>query len=313
MKQTILGAGGAIGTELAKSLSQYTNDIRLVSRNPKKVNPNDELFRADLTQKDQVAKAIAGSEVVYVTVGFDYNTKIWQKLWLPFMKNVIDACLINKTKLVFFDNVYAIGGDNIKHITETSPISPTSKKGQVRAEVDKLIIEAAEKRSLEAIIARAPDFFSEYKDRSLLMNLVYDNLVKGRKAQWFCNAKVIHTTGYAPDLAKGTAILGNTAEAYNQIWNLPTDPEKITGEQWIKLFSDEMNATDKYQVLPAWGMKLLGVFVPILREMYEIRYQYDRDYYFDSSKFNSKFNYIPITNRLAVKQTIERLKQNTSS
>jgi len=313
MKQTILGAGGAIGTELAKSLIQFTNDIRLVSRNPKKVNPNDELFSADLTQKDQVAKAIAGSEVVYVTVGFEYNTKIWQKLWVPLMKNVIDACLINKTKLVFFDNVYAIGGDHIKHITETPPISPTSKKGQVRAEVDKLIIEAAEKRSLEAIIARAPDFFSEYKDRSLLMNLVYDNLVKGRKAQWFCNAKVIHTTGYAPDLAKGTAILGNTKDAYNQIWNLPTDPEKITGEQWIKLFADEMNATDKYQVLPAWGMRLLGVFVPILREMHEMCYQYDRDYYFDSSKFNSTFRFVPTANRIAVKQTIERLKQSTSS
>lgn len=33
--QTILGAGGSIGTELAKELINYTKDIRLVSRNPK--------------------------------------------------------------------------------------------------------------------------------------------------------------------------------------------------------------------------------------------------------------------------------------
>lgn len=38
MKQTILGAGGAIGVELAKALSVFTSDIRLVGRNPKKVN-----------------------------------------------------------------------------------------------------------------------------------------------------------------------------------------------------------------------------------------------------------------------------------
>ena len=49
MKQTILGAGGAIGIELAKALTTYTTDIRLVSRNPKKVNLKDELFPADLT------------------------------------------------------------------------------------------------------------------------------------------------------------------------------------------------------------------------------------------------------------------------
>ena len=49
------------------------------------------------------------------------------------------------------------------------------------------------------------------------MNLIYDNLSKGKKAQWFCNADVVHTMGYVPDLAKGTAILGNTPEAFNQI------------------------------------------------------------------------------------------------
>ncbi len=308
MKQTILGAGGAIGTELAKALSSYTHSIRLVSRNPKKVNPNDELLSADLSVKEQVEKAVEGSEIVYLTVGIDYNTKLWQKMWVPLVRNVIDACEKFKCKLVFFDNVYAIGGDNVKHITETSPISPTSKKGEVRAQVDKLILNAIESNQLNAIIARAPDFFSEFKERSFLMNLVYDNLAKGKKAQWFCNAKVIHTTGYAPDLAKGTAMLGNTPEAYNQIWNLPTDPQKITGEQWIDLFAQEMNTSNQYQVLPGWGMRVLGLFVPILKEMYEMRYQYDRDYYFDSSKFNKIFKYQPTDNRTAVKETIEKLK-----
>jgi nucleoside-diphosphate-sugar epimerase len=309
MKQTILGAGGAIGSELAKSLADYTSDIRLVSRNPKKVNPNDELLSADLSQKEQVEKAVAGSDIVYLTVGFDYNTKLWQRMWVPLIENVIAACQKHNCKLVFFDNVYAIGGDHVKHITEESPMSPCSKKGEVRAEVDRLILKAIESNKLKAIIARAPDFFSEFKDRSLLMNLVYDNLAKGKKAQWFCNAKVVHTCGYAPDLAKGTAMLGNTPDAYGQIWNLPTDPERITGEQWINLFAEEMNTSNKYQVLPGWGMKALGLFVPILKEMYEMRYQYDRDYYFDSSKFNRKFNYIPTNNRTAVKQTIEKLRK----
>lgn len=309
MKQTILGAGGAIGTELAKSLVDFTCDIRLVSRKPKKVNPTDELFSADLTVKDQVDKAVEGSEIVYITVGIDYNTKLWQRLWVQLVRNVLEACKKHRAKLVFFDNVYAIGGDHVKHITEESPISPTSKKGEVRAEVDRLILDAIEKNQIDAMIARAPDFFNEFKERSLLMNLVYDNLVKGKKAQWFCNAKVIHTTGYAPDLAKGTAIIGNTPDAYNQIWNLPTDQQEITGEQWIDLFAQALNTSNQYQVLPAWGMKALGLFVPILREMYEMRYQYDRDYYFDSSKFLKRFNFTITDNPTAVNQTVERLKK----
>jgi nucleoside-diphosphate-sugar epimerase len=137
MKQTILGAGGAIGVELAKALSTYTRDIRLVSRNPKKINPSDELLKADLSNRDEVFKAVAGSTMVYLMVGYDYNTKLWQEKWPPLIKNVVDACIQHTCKLIFFDNVYAIGGDHVKHITENSPISPSSKKGEVRALVDR--------------------------------------------------------------------------------------------------------------------------------------------------------------------------------
>ncbi len=308
--QTILGSGGAIGTELAKSLSAFTNDIRLVSRNPKKVNPSDNLFSADITVKDQVFKAVEGSEIVYLTVGFDYKTKIWQQLWPALIANVTEACLQYNSKLVFFDNVYAIGGDNVNHITETSPISPCSKKGDVRATVDRIIIDSIEKRNLNAIIARSPDFFSAIKKNSVLMNLIYDNLAKGKKAQWLCNAKAIHSCGYAPELARGTAILGNAHDAYGQIWNLPVDNQKISGEQWINLFAAEMKVDNKYQVLPGWGIKLLGIFIPVLGEMHEMLYQYDRDYYFDSSKFNKHFNFTPVKNELAVKQTVDELRIN---
>lgn len=308
--QTIIGSGGAIGTELAKSLSDYINDIRLVSRNPKMVNPSDKLLSADITIKEQVFKAVEGSEVVYLTVGFDYNTKLWQKLWPALISNVTEACLHYNSRLVFFDNVYAIGGDNVRHITETSPISPSSKKGEVRAEIDRCIINSIEKKNLNAIIARSPDFFGGIKKNSVLMNMVYDNLAKGKKAQWLCNAKTIHSCGYAPDLARGTAILGNANNAYGQIWNLPVDNQKISGEQWINLFSSEMKANNNYQVLPGWEIKLLGIFIPVLGEMHEMLYQYDRDYYFDSSKFNRHFNYTPVKNEIAVKQTLDELRIN---
>ena len=314
LKQTILGAGGAIGIELAKALTEYTSDIRLVSRNPKKVNPTDILFPADLTKKNDVFRAVEASEITYVVIGFPYKTRIWKETWIPFMQNVIDACIEHNSKLVFFDNVYAIGGNNVNHITENSPISATSKKGEIRAEVDRLILDNIKKNHLQAVIARAPDFFGgTSKANSIVMNLVYDNLVKGKKAQWFCNAKVIHTMGYVPDLAKGTAMLGNTPKAYNQIWNLPTDTQKITGEEWVKLFSSEMGAGNKYTVLPKWLIKGLGFFMPVMNELAEMNYQYDRDYYFDSTKFNTYFNFSPTPNAVAVKNVINEIKKTTKT
>jgi nucleoside-diphosphate-sugar epimerase len=174
--------------------------------------------------------------------------------------------------------------------------------------VDRHILEQVEKGKLEAIIARSPDFFGPIKDKSMLMIMVYDNLVKGKKAQWLCNADAIHTTGFTPDLAKGTALLGNTPEAFNQIWNLPVDPARITARQWVKLFADQMGGSEKVTVMPGWMLRLVGIFVPILGELYEMRYQFDRDYYFDSTKFCKQFNYTPTSNAEAVRLTVEGLK-----
>lgn len=306
--QTILGAGGAIGVELTKALTAYTTDIRLVSRNPKAIHPTDQLHPADLNDPVQIDGAVAGSEICYLTIGYDYNTKLWQERWPTLIRNVVSSCAKHKAKLVFFDNVYAIGGNNVQHITEASPISPSSKKGEVRAMVDRHILEAVDKGSISAIIARAPDFFGPIKDKSLTMNLIYDNLIKGKAAQWFCNANVPHSTGYTPDLGKGTAILGNTPDAFNAIWNLPVDAQAPTGQEWVKLFAQEMHTKDGCQTLPAWGLWTLGLFVPILKEMYEMRYQYDRPYYFDSAKFRNRFNYTPTTNAEAVRDTVKTLR-----
>lgn len=303
--QTIIGAGGAIGIDLAKNLKQYTNDIRLVSRNPVKVNDTDQLFPADINDQKKLLQAIEGSEVCYVTIGFDYNIKVWRAVWPVFMKNVVDACIASRCKLVFFDNIYAIGKDHVGHIKEDSPISPCSKKGEVRAAIDRMILENVEKGNLQAIIARAPDFFGPYnKQVSLMMNVVYDNLVKGKKAQWFANADVIHSMGFTPDLAKGTALLGNAPDAFNQIWNLPVPREALTGRQWVKLFAQEMNTSDKVQVTPVWMLRLLGLFIPVLSELPEMMYQFDRPYFFDSSKFFNRFPFQTTTNADAVKQTV---------
>src|SRR5690606_41000526 len=59
---TILGAGGAIGTPLAKNLHEiHGKPVRLVGRNPKRVNANDELVTADLLDTPAVYRAVAGS------------------------------------------------------------------------------------------------------------------------------------------------------------------------------------------------------------------------------------------------------------
>ncbi|HEY4788892.1 MAG TPA: NAD-dependent epimerase/dehydratase family protein, partial [Bacteroidales bacterium] len=251
--------------------------------------------------------AVKGSDVVYVTVGFEYRFKVWQQSWPVFMQHVIDACIEYKSKLVFFDNVYMIGGDNVKHITEDSPFSPTSKKGEIRAKLDRMILEKVDQGKLQAIIARSADFYGAEGATSVLMELVYKNLSKDKKAQWMFNAKTKHSFTYTPDAGKATAMLGNSTDAWNQIWNLPTDPNSLTGEEWISLFASEMGKSNKYQLFPSAMIWMAGLFVPLMHELYEMRYQYDRDYFFDSSKFEKQFNFKPTSYRDGVREILKKL------
>jgi nucleoside-diphosphate-sugar epimerase len=310
--QTILGSGGAIGIPLAKELKQYTNKIRLVSRNPKKVNDTDELFPVDVNDLTQIDKAIAGSEVVYVVIGFEYKLRVWQKTWPPFLNAVINACKKYLAKLVFFDNVYMYDKSAIPHMTETSIIHAPSKKGEVRQQLNDMIMNEVKNGSLTALIARAADFYGPDNKNSGLSMMVVDNLLKGKKAQAFGNLDKIHTYTYTPDAAKATALLGNTVDAYNQIWHMPTTKEPLTNRQWIQLIADELKVPAKIQMVPVWLIKILGLFMPIMKEFPEMLYQYELDYILDSSKFEQRFGIIATAPKEGIKTLIESINTKKS-
>ncbi|MFH1119892.1 MAG: NAD-dependent epimerase/dehydratase family protein [Bacteroidota bacterium] len=306
--QTILGAGGAVGKSLATELKTYTGEIRLVNRNPKAVNTSDQLMSADLTNPEQVNRAVAGSEIVYLMVGLEYNIKVWQAQWPVIMRNVTDSCMKHNARLVFFDNVYMYDRDYLDNMTEETPIRPTSKKGEVRARIEAMLKKEMEAGRLKALIARSADFIGP--TNSVIVEVVYRNFLKGKKANWFSRTDKIHSFTHTLDAARGTAILGNTPEAFGEVWHLPTSGEKITGKEWIGLFAKEMKVEPEFRALPDWLIGMLGLFIPVMKELREMTYQYDRDYFFNSSKFNHRFNYKPMTPGEGVTNLVQQLKSD---
>lgn len=292
--QTILGSGGTIGIELAKALSEYSSDIRLVSRNPQKVNATDEIMSADLLNAADVQKAVQDSSVVYVTVGFPYSVKVWNENWPKFITHVIKACEEHNCKLVFFDNVYMYDSNRLNGMTEETPINPPSKKGKIRAAIAQQIMNEVKAGKLTALIARSADFYGPaIQQTSVLTGTVFKNLSKGRKAVWMGSVNFKHSYTYTPDAGKATAILGNTADAFNQVWHLPTSASPYTGKEWIEAIAREMGVVPKYQVAPRFLVRIIGLFNPIMQELVEMMYQYDRDYVFDSKKFEKRFDFKP--------------------
>jgi hypothetical protein len=62
------------------------------------------------------------------------------------------------------------------------------------------------------------------------------------------------------------------------VWYLPVDAEAPTATKWMAHLSEAIGATPKFQVLPSWLIGAVGLFVPVMKEMHEMLYQYDRPY-----------------------------------
>jgi nucleoside-diphosphate-sugar epimerase len=305
--QTILGAGGDIATLLAKELKQFTDKIRLVARNPKQINGDDELFPADLLNADAVMKAVNGSEIAYLTVGLKYDIRIWQQQWPTIMQNVINACIAHRCKLVFFDNVYPYDKNAIPDMHEDSPINPPSKKGKVRAQLLHMINEAAATKGLQVLIARSADFYGPGAKNAVLNMLVLEHLAKGKMANWQANINKIHSFTYTPDAAKATAILGNTESAYNQVWHLPTSTERLTGKEFIEIAAGVKGRKPSYMVLSPFMLFLFGLFDRTTKEVIEMQYQNNQDYYFNSDKFNKAFSFTPTSYKEGIIATMQSM------
>lgn len=303
--QTILGAGGSIGRELAKELRNYTNDIRLVSRNPKKEHPEDQLFPADLTNGEQVLKAVEGSEVVYLTAGLTYSTKIWKQQWPLIMKNVTEACLQHKARLVFFDNIYLYDGVNLNPVKETNVVNPPSEKGKIRAEIVEMLWEAVREKGLVALIARAADFYGPNLDKtSILAETVIKPLSMKKPATILVSDKFKHSYTHTADAAKGTALLGNTLEAFGETWHLPTAKNPLTGREMVELVAAELKSVPKYRVVSKGMIRFMGFFMPLMKEIHEMLYQNDKDYVFNSDKFDAKFGEMARSYEQGIKEII---------
>ncbi|GAB1350717.1 SDR family oxidoreductase [Ignavibacteriales bacterium] len=305
--QTILGGGGAIGVPLAKELSKFTNEIKIVSRNAKKVSPSDLIVNADLRNKEEVIQAIKGSKVVYLVAGLKYTTKVWQKEWPLVMENVIEGCKRAGAKLVFFDNVYMYGRVE-GPMTENTPFNPCSKKGEIRAQLNIRLMDEYKKGEIQAAIVRGADFYGPGISSSVFNLLVIGNLKKGKKANWFNNAKALHTFTYTPDAAYATALIGNTESAFNQVWHAPSVSTPVTGEEMIKIASQLLGVEPRIQVLGDAMLFMAGLFNPTIMSMIEMTYQFKYDYIFNSDKFKKAFEFSPTSYRNGIKACIDAAK-----
>ena len=286
-RHVILGGNGIVGREAASALLATGDSVASVGRTESSVPKIDSVL-ADLRDGSAVHDAVSASDTVYLTVGLPYRTKTWRADWPTIMGNAIEACLAHDTHLVYFDNVYCYGRTDAP-MTESTPIRPSSVKGQIRAELIHML-EAARPRGLRATIARSADFYGPGASASVFNDLAINKVAVGKEPTWLFDSSQPHSMTYTRDIGKALAILGTEERAIGRTWHLPTAAPALTGEDYLGLAT---GGTIRHRTMSMGTMRMGAIFMPVARGALELSYQNTAPYVFDSSLFESTFGMAP--------------------
>jgi nucleoside-diphosphate-sugar epimerase len=237
----------------------------------------------DVRDKDAVARAVEGAAVVYNCVNPLYTD--WPAMLLPMVRGIVDGTGLSGVRLVALDTLYVFG--DTRHMSEASPMAPVSKKGELRVRAAEYMLEADARRSARIAIGRAADFFGPGTPLSLFGEQFFRRVLAGRSAPVFGDPDEPHSYAYTPDVATALVALGHDQGAHG-VHMLPAQPAEPT-RAVAERFARALGLKVRLSAAPTWLLRGLGLFVPMLRELAEMAYQWEQPYVLDDSKFRATY------------------------
>ena len=160
---------------------------------------------------------------------------------------------------------------------------------------------------LEACIARCADFYGPHATNSLVHAIVLPPLSKGKPAQWLVDADQPHSLTYTPDCGRALPLLAEADDVWGQVWHLPTAAPPITAREFAAIAAAAFGVEARVKALPRWMLRIAALFQKEVAESMEMLYQYDRPYFFDSSKFERRFGFTPTPYAIGIAETVRAL------
>lgn len=298
----------ALGQAIMRELLARGRQVRMVSRGGKLQAPAGvEVVRADAADPVAASKASEGAAVIYHTAAPDYTR--WADLYPPIQRGMMAAAAATGARLVSAESVYAYGPVD-GPMTEDLPNAAPTRKGKIRIAMSDMLLEAHAAGKLKAAIGRAPDFYGPHASTTTIYgDRVFYPAIAGKKVAVMGKLDSPHTFIYIDDFARGLVTLGEHESAMGQIWHLPAAPT-ITQRELLTLIFRAAGHEPKLGEAPSWLFKGLGLFVPIMRELAELLYQWERPYIFSHAKFERAFGAVVTPHERAVAETVAWFKAN---
>lgn len=297
----VLGATGGIGGAVARRLLSEGWTVRALHRDPDGLAGTAGLpgllwTRGDAMNASDTAAAAEGVSVIVHAVN-PPGYRNWGQLVLPMLDNTIAAACANGARIVLPGTVYNFGPDAFPVLRETSPQHPRTIKGGIRAEMERRLRVASE-HGAKVLIVRAGDFFGP---QAASNNWFAQGLVKPGKpvtAITYPGARGIgHQWAYLPDVAETIVQLLDRREALEPFAAFHMEGHwDADGTQMVAAIRRAAGEPHPpVRGTPWWLMRLASPFVPLFREILEMRYLWETSLRMDNGRLRSVLGTEPHT------------------
>ena len=292
MSRYVIAGAGQIGAGLAERLAAQGHEVVVVTRSGSGPDlPGVRRVAADAADAERLAGLARGADALFNCVNPRYWR--WAEDWPPLAASMLSAAEKSGAVLVILGNLYGYGPHD-GPLTEDLPLAATGVKGRVRARMWADALAAHEAGRIRAVELRASDYYGPgCRDQSHLGERFMPRLLAGRPAQFAGDPDQPHSWTYAPDVVRALEIAATDERAWGRPWHVPTAPAVSARQVAERVCAHAGAPAPRIMRLPEWLRRTAGLVSPMLRELGETRYQFDRPFLMDSSAFQQAFGMTP--------------------
>ncbi|MFG2177995.1 NAD-dependent epimerase/dehydratase family protein [Streptomyces abikoensis] len=284
----VIGFGPA-GAATARLLVEQGHSVRVVTRSGRSPEPGIEHVALDAADSERLSAAVRGAAALYSCAAPPYHR--WASEWPPLASSLCAAAEDTGAVLVMLGNLYGYGPvEGSGPMTEELPLAATGPKGRVRAAVWEQARKLHEQGRIKAVEVRASDFFGPgVTDGGHLAARVMPRLLRGKAVSTLGNPDAPHSWSYLPDVAAALVEVAGEERAWGRAWHVPTEPALSVRDMVGRLADRAGTGPVAVRGLSPAVLGVASVFSPLIRELKEIRYQFDRPFVIDASAYEAAF------------------------
>jgi len=283
----VLGATGGVGGAVAEKLLAAGYIVRAMHRNAAAnaiKTPQYDWVGGDAMNRDDVMQAASGVDLIVHAVN-PPGYRNWGTLVLPMIENTIAAAKAIGACILMPGTIYNFAPDTFDTITEESPQNPTTIKGRIRVTLEQRL-EAAAKSGTQVILVRAGDFFGPGAGNNWFAQAVVKPGAPLKAITNPADPDVGHQWAYLPDVAETMVQLVARADELpafarfhmEGFWDhdgeqLGQAIRRVTGQAGLPI-----------KRFAWWMLRLAKPFVPVFRELMEMRYLWQRELHMRNDK-----------------------------